>query len=63
LRDDQVGLQGDELFRESPYLIDVAPTPTNLGPQVAAVDLSKFGKPLRKPGELGLPLGITFGQA
>jgi hypothetical protein len=45
LRDDQVGLQGDELFRESSYLIDVAATPTNLHPQVAAFDPSQFSKP------------------
>ena len=61
--DDHVGLQCHQFFRESPYPIDVTPPPTNLRQQVAALDPSQFGKPLREPRELGLPLGITFGQA
>jgi hypothetical protein len=54
---------GRPALSRSPYLIDVAATPTNLHPQVAAVDPSQVRKPLREPRELGLPLGITFGHA
>src|SRR6516164_5444502 len=61
--EDHVGLQSHQLFCESPYPINVASSPTNLHPQVAAVDPSQFRKSLREPGELSLPLGITFGQA
>src|SRR6516164_2488629 len=61
--EDHVGLQSHQLFGESPYPIDVASAPTNLHPQVAAVDPSQFREPLRESGELSLPLGITFGQA
>ena len=61
--ENHIGLQSHQLFRESPYPIDVASAPTNLHPQVAAFDPSQFREPLREAGELSLPLGITFSQA
>jgi len=62
LREDQIGLRGHQLFRESPDLVDVAATPTNLHPQIGAVRPTQLGKPLREAGKLSLSLGIVFVQ-
>jgi hypothetical protein len=61
--ENHVGLQGHQLFRKSPYPIDVTSPPTNLDTHIAAVDPPQFGQPLREPGKLGRSLGITFGEA
>jgi len=63
LRDDQVGLQGDQLFRKSPYLIDITTTPANLHPQDTTVSPTQFCEPLPEPRELGLSLGIVLVHA
>jgi hypothetical protein len=52
-----VGLQGDQLFRKSPYLIDITTTPANLHPQDTTVSPTQFCEPLPEPRELGLSLG------
>jgi hypothetical protein len=61
--DDHVGLERHQLFRQSPYPIDIASAPTGLRSQIPALDPSQFRKPLREAGELSLSLGIVFGQA
>src|SRR5260370_10698235 len=63
LRQDHVGLYGDQLFRESPCPIYVAATPTNLHPEVATVGPTTFCKALHELGKLGLSFGVVFFHA
>src|SRR5262245_34801178 len=63
LRQDHLGLEGDQLFRESPCPIYIAATPTNLDPEVATGDPTTFCKALRELGKFGISFGILFFHA
>jgi hypothetical protein len=62
VREDCVGSQIDQLFREHPHQVDIAGGPTNVHPQITAIDPTQLLKPLRERGEPGLRLGIGFAQ-
>jgi hypothetical protein len=58
--EDHVGLQFDQLFRESPHPVNTASGPTNVHPRGTAVCPTQLRKPLREVGEPVFCLGIVF---
>ena len=60
MREDHVGLQADQLFREHPHPVEIAGSPTNIHPHVAAIGPAQVCKGLSERGELSLPHGIVF---
>src|SRR4051812_44732193 len=60
LCDYQVGLEGEQLFRENTYLRYVAAAPTNLHPKVAPDEPTQLSQLLHKSGELRFSIRIIF---
>jgi hypothetical protein len=59
-RQNDVGLQADQLLRKRSHPIDVIPAPAKVPPHVAAIGPTQARKRWRERGDAKLPHGIVF---